>query len=293
VTLIMPECERSIHLASRRQVLKHTLSTGFALAVTPIAATAFATDSAGLEAGEVTIPTSAGDIPGYRALPLKPKTKVPVILVVHEIFGVHEHIKDVCRRFAKEGYYAIAPELFARQGDVSKMTDFKEIQSKVVSKVPDAQVMSDLDATVAFAKKDPHADTSKLSITGFCWGGRIVWLYAAQQKSLKAAVAWYGKILGEKDDLHPKYPLDVVADLKAPVLGLYGGKDQGIPVETVQTEAQALAASSNAYAKASSIHIYPDAGHAFFADYRPSFHKESAEDGWKRLLDWLKTHHAK
>ncbi len=280
-------------LASRRQVLVSSLSAGFALAVTPIAASALTTDSDGLEAGEVKIPTSSGDIPGYRALPLKPKAKVPVILVVHEIFGVHEHIKDVCRRFAKAGFYAIAPELFARQGDVSKIADFKEIMSKVVSKVPDAQVMSDLDASVAFAKKDPHADASKLSITGFCWGGRIVWLYAAQQSSLKAGVAWYGKLVGEKDPLHPKLASEVVAELKAPVLGLYGGKDQGIPVDTVEQQAQALAASSNANAKASSVHIYPDAGHAFFADYRPSYHQASAEDGWKRALDFLKAHHAK
>ena len=289
----MTNAEHSHRLPSRRQVLMTTLSTGFALAVTPVAASALTTDSDGLEAGEVSIPTSAGDIPGYRALPLKPKGKVPVILVVHEIFGVHEHIKDVCRRLAKEGYYAIAPELFARQGDVSKMTDFKEIVSKVVSKVPDAQVLSDLDAAVAFAKKDPHADTTKLSITGFCWGGRITWLYSAHQPALKAGVAWYGKIIGDKDDLHPKNPTDVVAELKAPVLGLYGGKDQGIAVDTVQQQAQALAASSNAAAKGSSIHIYPDAGHAFFADYRPSYHEESAKDGWNRLLDWLKTHHAK
>jgi carboxymethylenebutenolidase len=279
-------------VTSRRHVLVTTLSAGFALAVTPIAASALSTDSDGLEAGEVKIPTSTGDIPGYRALPLKPKGKVPVILVVHEIFGVHEHIKDVCRRFAKEGYYAIAPELFARQGDVSKMPDFKDIMSKVVSKVPDAQVLSDLDAAVAFAKKDPHTDASKLSITGFCWGGRIVWLYAAHQPALKAGVAWYGKIIGDKDDLHPKFPSDIVAELKAPILGLYGGKDQSIPVETVQQQAQSLAASSNAAAKGSSIHVYPDAGHAFFADYRPSYHKESAEDGWKRLNEWLKAHHA-
>ncbi len=289
----MTDADHSLRLPSRRQVLMSTLSTGFALAVTPIAASALSTDSDGLEAGEVTIPTSAGDIPGYRALPLKPKGKVPVILVVHEIFGVHEHIKDVCRRLAKEGYYAIAPELFARQGDVSKMTDFKEIVSKVVSKVPDAQVMSDLDAALAFAKKDPHADTTKLSITGFCWGGRITWLYAAHQPALKAGVAWYGKIVGDKDDLHPKNPTDIVADLKAPVLGLYGGKDQGIAVDTVEQQTQSLAASSNASAKASSIHIYPEAGHAFFADYRPSYHEASAKDGWKRLLDWLKAHHAK
>jgi carboxymethylenebutenolidase len=279
--------------ASRRQVLVHSLSTGFALAVTPIAASALSTDSDGLEAGEIKIATSTGEIPGYRARPLEPKHKVPVVLVVHEIFGVHEHIKDVCRRFAKAGYYAIAPELFARQGDVSKLTDFKEIYSKVVSKVPDAQVLADLDAAVALAKKDPHADVSKLAVTGFCWGGRIVWLYAAQQPALKAGVAWYGKITGEKDELHPRFPADVVSQLKAPVLGLYGAKDQGIPVDTVQQQAQALAASSNAAAKASSIHIYPEAGHAFFADYRPSFHQQSAEDGWKRALDWLKSHHVK
>ena len=277
---------------SRRQILVQTLSTGFALAVTPVAASALTTDSDGLTAGEVKISTSSGEIPGYRALPVKPKGKLPVILVVHEIFGVHEHIKDVCRRFAKAGFYAIAPELYARQGDVSKLTDIKEIQ-KVVAQVPDAQVLSDLDAAVAFAKKDPHADPSKLSVTGFCWGGRIVWLYAAQQPALKAGIAWYGKIVGEKDALHPRFPTDVVSELKAPVLGLYGAKDQGIPVATVEQQAQALAASSNAAAKASSIHIYPEAGHAFFADYRPSFHQESAEDGWKRALDWLKTHHAK
>src|SRR6478735_288503 len=278
---------------SRRQVLVSSLSTGFALAVTPIAASALSTASDGLEVGEIKIATSNGEIPGYRARPLEPKGKRPVVLVVHEIFGVHEHIKDVCRRFAKAGYYAVAPELFARQGDVSKLSDFKEIQSKVVSKVPDAQVLSDLDAATAFAKKDEHADVSKLSITGFCWGGRITWLYAAQQPALQAAVAWYGKITGEKDDLHPRFPADVVSQLKAPVLGLYGGKDQGIPVETVRQQAHALAASSNAAAKASSIHIYPEAGHAFFADYRPSFHEASAEDGWKRTLSWFKTHHAK
>ena len=280
-------------VASRRQVLVRSLSTGFALAVTPISASALTTQSDGLDAGEIEIDTSTGQIPGYRALPLKPKGKLPVVLIVHEIFGVHEHIKDVCRRFAKEGYYAIAPELFARQGDVSQLSDFKEIHAKVVSKVPDTQVFADLNAAVAFAKKDPHADISKLSATGFCWGGRIVWLYAAQQPALKAAVAWYGKITGEKDDLRPRFPADVVSSLKAPVLGLYGAKDQGIPLDTVQRQGQALAASSNAAAKASRIHVYPEAGHAFFADYRPSYHRESAEDGWKRTLDWFKTHHAK
>jgi carboxymethylenebutenolidase len=276
---------------SRRGFVMTSLAAGFALSVQPVSAQTISTDTKGLAAGEVKIPVTDGEIPAYRALP-EQGGPFPVILVVQEIFGVHEHIKDVCRRFAKEGFYAIAPELFARQGDVSKMTDFKEIHDKVVSKVPDAQVLSDLDAAVAFAKKDPHADTARLSVTGFCWGGRIVWLYAAHQPGLKAGIAWYGKITGDKDDLHPRNPADIVAELKAPVLGLYGAKDQGIPVDTVQQQAQALAASSNASAKASSIHIYPDAGHAFFADYRPSYHQESAEDGWKRLNDWLKTHHA-
>ncbi|MEO8902006.1 MAG: dienelactone hydrolase family protein [Polyangiaceae bacterium] len=289
----MNDAEQSFHLTSRGDVLVTTLSTGFAMAVTPIAASALSTDSDGLEAGEVMIPTSAGSIPGYRALPLQPKAKVPVILVVHEIFGVHEYIKDVCRRLAKEGYYAIAPELFARQGDVAKMTDVKDIIAKVVSKVPDAQVLADLDAAVAFAKKDPHADTTKLSITGFCWGGRIAWLYAAHQPALKAAVAWYGKIVGNRNALHPKNPADVIAELKAPVLGLYGAKDHGIAVDTVEQQAHALAASSVMAAQASSIHLYPEAGHAFFSDYRPSYHEESARDAWKRLLGWLNTHHAK
>ncbi|MEO7035889.1 MAG: dienelactone hydrolase family protein [Polyangiaceae bacterium] len=289
----MTDAEHSFRLPLRRDVRVTTLSTGFATAVMPVAASALTTDTDGLEAGEVMIPTSAGSIPGYRALPLKPKGKVPVILVVHEIFGVHEYIKDVCRRLAKEGYYAIAPELFARQGDVSKMTDFKDIIAKVVSKVPDAQVLSDLDAAVAFAKKDPHAAPTKLSITGFCWGGRITWLYAAHQPALNAAVAWYGKIVGNRDELHPKNPADVVAELKAPVLGLYGAKDQGIAVDTVEQQAHALASSSVMAAQASSIHLYPEAGHAFFSDYRPSYHDGSARDAWKRLLDWLKTHHAK
>ena len=270
------------------------LGSTFALAAQPVQAqTMITTPADGLTAGAVKVKTKDGkEMDAYRAMPAT-GTGFGTILVTQEIFGVHAHIADLCRRFAKAGYYAIAPELFARQGDVSKLTDSKEILSKVVSKVPDAQVMSDLDASVAFAKKDTHADVSKLAITGFCWGGRITWLYAAQQPTLKSAVAWYGKITGEKDELHPRFPADVVTSLKAPVLGLYGGKDQGIPVDTVQQQAQALAASSNAAAKASSIHIYPDAGHAFFADYRPSFQQEAAEDGWKRTLDWFKSHHAK
>jgi carboxymethylenebutenolidase len=207
----------------------------------------------------------------------------PVVLVVQEIFGVHEHIKDVCRRFAKLGYLAVAPELYARQGDVSKLKDFKEILA-IVSKVPDDQVMSDLDAAVAWTKKTGKGDTAKLGITGFCWGGRIVWLYAAHSKDLKAGVAWYGRLVGEKDKLHPKHPIDVVSELNAPVLGLYGGADTGIPNSTVERMQKALKEAK----KPSEIHLYPDTPHGFHADYRPSYRETEAKDGWKRLLAWFK-----
>lgn len=272
---------------SRRDVMKHSVSAGFALAVSPIASTAFATDAQGLEAGNVEITTTNGKIPAYRAAPQKPKDKAPVLLVVHEIFGVHEHIKDVCRRFAKLGYFAVAPDLFVRQGDATQIADMKELQQKIVSKTPDAQVAADLDATVAWASTQSHADTSRLAITGFCWGGRITWLYAAHQPRLKAGVAWYGKLMGDKDANRPLYPLDLVGSLKAPVLGLYGGKDQGIPLESVEQMKQALAQSSNAIAKRCELHVYPEAGHAFAADYRPSYRKADAEDGFQRLQKWL------
>ncbi|HET9953109.1 MAG TPA: dienelactone hydrolase family protein [Polyangiaceae bacterium] len=280
----------SPRVASRRNVIKHTLSGGFALAVGPIASTALATPSDGLQAGEVKIPTNNGEIPAYRAGPQNLKRKAPVLLVVHEIFGVHEHIKDVCRRFAKLGYFAIAPELFARQGDPSTISDIKELQQKIVSKASDEQVMSDLDASVAWAKQQPHVDTHKLAITGFCWGGRITWLYAAHQPNLRAGVAWYGRLTGDRDPLHPKFPIDLCADLKAPVLGLYGGKDQGIPVETVEQMRTALQQTNVHAAKKSTIKVYPDSGHAFFADYRPSYNKVDAEDGFKRCVQWLKQH---
>jgi carboxymethylenebutenolidase len=268
--------------------MKHSLSGGFALAVAPIAGTVLATDTRGLDAGQIKIAVAGGEIPAYRAAPQQPKGKAPVLLVVHEIFGVHEHIEDVCRRLAKLGYFAIAPDLFARLGDASQIADVKDVQAKIVSKVADAQVISDLDATVAWAGKEAHADTSRLGITGFCWGGRITWLYAAHQPLLKAGVAWYGKLTGEKDPLKPKFPLDVVGDLKVPVLGLYGGKDQGIPVENVEQMKQALKASSNSVAKRCAFHLYPEAGHAFAADYRPSYRKADAEDGFRRLQAWFK-----
>ncbi len=229
------------------------------------------------------IPVADGEIPAYRAMPDKGK-HFPVVLVVQEIFGVHEHIKDLCRRFAKAGYLAVAPELFARQGDVSKISDWKQIFAEVVSKVPDAQVMSDLDATVAWAGKSGSGDVKRVAVTGFCWGGRIVWLYAAHNPQLKAGVAWYGRIRGDATELQPKYPIDVAADLKAPVLGLYGGKDQGIPLADVDAMRAALAAAK----KPSEIVVFPEAQHGFLADYRPSYSERDAKEGWAKCLAWFR-----
>jgi carboxymethylenebutenolidase len=268
---------------SRRDFVASSIATGFALAVQPVCAqTMIVTDTQGLTAGDIKIPTSDGDVPAYRAMPASGKS-VPVILVVQEIFGVHEHIKDVCRRFAKVGYMAIAPELYFRQGDVSKLSDIKEILSKVVSKVPDSQVMSDLDAAVAWAGKN-GANVEKLGITGFCWGGRIVWLYVAHNPKVDAGVAWYGRLVGDKNEMNPANPIDLVDKINAPVLGLYGGADAGIPTDTVDQMNAALKKAG----KKSMIHVYPDTPHAFNADYRPSYRKEQAEDGWKRTLAWFK-----
>lgn len=270
---------------SRRAFVVTSLAAGFAMAVQPVSAETITTDSAGLEAGEVKIPVKDGAIPAYRAMPGK-GGPFPVVLVVQEIFGVHEHIKDICRRFAKLGYLAIAPELYARQGDVSKQTDIQEIIKTVVSKVPDEQVMSDLDAAVEFVKKSGKGDTAKLGVTGFCWGGRITWLYTAHNKGVKAGVAWYGRLVGDKDPLHPKHPTDIAAELNAPVLGLYGGADMGIPVSTVETMREALKKAN----KKSEIIVYPDTPHGFYADYRPSYRKDKADDAWKKALEWFKKH---
>jgi carboxymethylenebutenolidase len=273
---------------SRREFAVTTLAAGFALSTRPVSADTITTDTKGLTAGEVKIPVKDGTAPAYRACPDK-GGPFPTILVVQEIFGVHEHIKDICRRLAKIGCLAIAPELFARQGDVSKLTDIQDIFTKVVSKVPDAQVMADLDAAVEWAKKDGKGDTAKLGITGFCWGGRITWLYAAHNKNLKAGVAWYGRLsgAGKATELQPKYPIDLAKDFKAPVLGLYGEKDAGIPVKDVEAMREALKKADN---KACEIVVYPDAPHAFYADYRPSYKKDAAEDGWKRMQEWFKKH---
>ncbi len=268
---------------SRRSMLVTTLATGFVASVQPVMAqTTIATDSSGLDAGEVKIKTSDGEIPAYRAMPTA-GGPFPVVLVVQEIFGVHEHIKDVCRRFAKLGYFAVAPEMYARQGDVASLKSIDEIRP-IVAKVPDAQVMSDLDATVAFAKASGKANVEKLAITGFCWGGRVVWLYAAHNPGLKAGVAWYGRLVGDANAMTPKHPVDLAADLKAPVLGLYGGADQGIPVDTVEKMKAACAAAK----KSCEINVYPDTPHAFHADYRPSYRAEQAKDGWAKLQAFLK-----
>jgi carboxymethylenebutenolidase len=270
---------------TRRGFVVTTLGTGFALAVQPVSAATITTSSEGLVAGEVKIPVKDGEIPAYRAMPEKGEN-LPVVLVVQEIFGVHEHIKDICRRLAKLGYLAVAPELYARQGDVSKETDIQKIIVTVVSKVPDQQVMSDLDAAVAWAKKSGKGNTAKLAVTGFCWGGRIVWLYSAHNPDLKAGVAWYGRLVGDADALHPKHPLELVGDLKAPVLGLYGGADTGIPVESVEKMQKALKDAK----KPGEIVLYPDTPHGFYADYRPTYRQDKAEDGWKRLVAWFKDH---
>lgn len=258
-------------------------SSAFATATPPVQATLITTDTAGLQAGDIRIPAADRTIPGYWAAP-SGAGEHPVVLVVQEIFGVHEHIKDVVRRFAKLGYLAIAPDLYVRQGDVSGLESIDEIR-KIVGTVPDRQVMSDLDASLAWAQ-DHGGDLSRAGVTGFCWGGRITWLYAAHQSKLKAGVAWYGKLVGDASALTPQHPVQLASQLKAPVLGLYGGQDQGIPLETVEQMRDALSQAEDL----STIHVYPDAPHAFYADYRPSYRKEAAQDGWQRMLDWFRQH---
>ena len=273
----------------RRGFMVTALGAGFALAVQPVSAqTAVATPGDGLLTGEIQVPAADGALPAYRAQPAQ-GSNFPVILVVQEIFGVHEHIKDICRRLAHLGYLAIAPELYARQGDPRQCTAIPDILTKVVSKVPDSQVMADLDACVAWAGAH-GGDPARLGVTGFCWGGRVTWLYAAHNPQVKAGVAWYGRLTSPGNAMTPKHPLDLAGALKAPVLGLYGGQDAGIPNDTVDKMRTALAASGNPASRASAIHVYPDAPHAFHADYRPSYRKEEAEDGWQRMRAWFARH---
>ncbi len=269
----------------RRTFVTAVAAAGFAAAVQPVhASTLITTDSAGLSTGSAAIAVDGGALPVYFAHPAQ-DGKWPTVLVVQEIFGVHEHIRDVCRRLAKQGYLAIAPELYFRQGDPAKVDNVGAILEGIVSKVADAQVMADLDACAAWATSR-GGDPARLGITGFCWGGRIAWLYAAHNPRLKAAVAWYGRLDGAPSENTPRHPLDVAAALHAPVLGLYGGQDQGIPLTDVEAMREALAAAGSR----SEIVVFPDAPHAFHADYRPSYRKAAAEEGWQRLLAWFSAH---
>ncbi|HCE10267.1 MAG TPA: carboxymethylenebutenolidase [Oxalobacteraceae bacterium] len=269
----------------RRAFLKTALGAGFAAAVMPVSAqTTIKTDAAGLTAGQVTVTVKGRKVPAYRAQP-EGKTNLPVVLIVSEIFGVHEHIADVARRFAKQGYLALAPELFVRQGDPRSFGSIAELMKQVVSKVPDEQVMGDLDACVAWAKAH-GGDTDRLGITGFCWGGRITWLYAAHNPTVKAGVAWYGRLVGDKTPLTPTQPIDVAEKIRAAMLGLYGGKDEGIPLDTIEKMKLELAKGTSV----SEFVIYPNSGHAFHADYRPSYVEADAKDGWRRCLAWFKSH---
>jgi carboxymethylenebutenolidase len=273
---------------SRRDFVRTSVGSGFAAAVLPVVAqTTIKTPSDGLLASEVTIPVGDFKMPAYRAAPLN-KKNAPVVLVISEIFGVHEHIADVARRFARQGYFAIAPELFVRQGDAQSYGEISKLIAEVIAKTPDAQVIGDLDATVAWAAQQGAA-AHRLGITGFCWGGRIVWLYAAHNPALKAGVAWYGRLQGDVSAVNPKRAIDLAGSLKAPVLGLYGGQDGGIPLSSVAAMQQALATGSPA-ARRSKFVVFPDAPHAFHADYRPSYRKAAAEEGWTLALDWFRTH---
>lgn len=264
-------------------IAKKQGNNGFAPAVTPTASTTIHTDSETILTKDTSIPTQGENMPAFYARPKDAAEPLPVILVVQEIFGVHEHIRDICRRLAIEGYLAIAPELYFRQGDPNDYDDVSTLFSELVSKVPDAQVLADLDHVANWASRN-GGDMRNTAITGFCWGGRISWLYAAHNPQLKAAVAWYGKLVGEKSMKQPKHPIDIAVDLNAPVLGLYGGQDNSIPQDSIESMRQALRAAN---AKAEII-VYPDAGHAFNADYRPSYHAESAKDGWQRMLAWFR-----
>lgn len=254
----------------------------YAPAASPIATAPIQTSTQGITAHETTVPSRGDSMPAYVAAPEHADGPLPIVIVVQEVFGVHEHIRDICRRLAREGYLAVAPELYFRQGDASDFDDIQSLLTGLVAKVPDSQVLADLDHVASWAGRN-GGDTTRLMITGFCWGGRITWLYAAHNPQLKAAVAWYGRLTGDKTLNSPQHPVDVATQLSAPVLGLYGAQDTSIPQESVETMRQALRAA-NARAE---IVVYPDAGHAFNADYRPSYHQASAEDGWQRMLEWF------
>jgi carboxymethylenebutenolidase len=286
ISILMSDDKKKLEdLMTRRDFIGSGITAGFALAVQPISAWAVLTSSDGLVTGTVEIPTKDGTLPAYRAMP-QGKGPFPVVLVIHEIFGVHEHIQDICRRFAKLGYLAIAPSLYFRHGDATKIQDIPQIISQIVSKTTLNEVMSDLDSTVQWISASKEGDVSRMGITGFCWGGRTTWMYSAHNPKLKAGVAWYGPLVGEPSPAQPKNPVDIAADLKVPVLGLYGGKDGHITADHVEKMRTALKNSGSK----SQIIVYPDAEHGFNADYRPSYNEKDAKDGWSRLLAWFTDH---
>lgn len=274
----------SMGVGRREFLAGATVMAGFALAAQPVGAQTVITDGRGIVEGMGGFSSAGIRVPAYSARP-DSGAKWPVVLVVQEIFGVHEHIKDICRRLAKQGYLAVAPELYVREGDPKTVADIQTLIQTIVSRVPDAQVMADLDAAADWAVAE-GGDPERVAITGFCWGGRAVWLYAAHSQRIKAAVAWYGRLTGVTNDLTPRHPQDIVAQLGAPVLGLYGGADPSIPLDTIETMREKLKAAH----KEAEIVVYPEAPHGFNADYRPSYRKEAAEDGWRRLLDWFRRH---
>ena len=276
--------------ATRRLALQSALGVGYVTAALPLMAqTAIKTSREGLVEGEVMIDVKGFQMPAYRSAPAG-KTQLPVVMVVSEIFGVHEYIADVTRRFARQGYLAIAPELFVRQGDPSSYGELAKLQAEVIAKVPDAQVMGDLDAVFQWAGQH-GGNMDRVVVSGLCWGGRITWLYCMHNPRLKAGVSWYGRLEGQSTATTPHHPLDRVSQLKAPVLGLYGEADAGIPVASVERMKLALAQAAtqgNAAAQATQFVLYPDAPHAFHADYRPTYREQAATDSWSRALEWLK-----
>jgi carboxymethylenebutenolidase len=270
---------------TRRSFVATAIGAGFALAVQPIAAqTVIRTNSEGLRAGEIMVPVADRELPGYRAMPAGGEN-LPTVMVIHEIFGVHEYIRDVCRRLAKAGYLAIAVDMYIRHGEIAKMSDVADIMAGPVAAASDAEHMSDLDACAAWAARN-GGDPQRLAVTGFCMGGRTAWLYAAHNPQLRVAVAWYGPLEGAPAERQPKWPLDLAGQLKAPVLGLYGGRDQGITAEQIEEMKTALTLGGGK----SKIHVFPNAPHAFHSDYRSTYQQDAAEDGWKRMLDWLRLH---
>ena len=277
---------------SRRSFMKAatlgSLGTGFASAALPVLSQAIKTDFAGIHSEEVTFDSNGTNIAAYTSRPAQAPGKLPIIIVASEIFGVHEYIADVTRRLAKVGYLAIAPEFFTRAGEPTELGTVAEIMSKIVAKTPDQQILGDIEAALKWAAAN-NGDLSRVGMTGFCWGGRITWLACQKLSVMRAGVAWYGRLAGDKSENFPEHPLELAAQTRAPVLGLYGGQDTGIPLSDVEKMKLALTGlNATAAAKSSTFVIYPDAPHAFHADYRQTYQEGPAKDGWQKALAWFK-----